>query len=59
MYALIKPLCPMTCEAFEDFRLGSITLSRLEVDAIRNGNHEIPGKGECNEFKEKIALLNK
>jgi len=47
----------MTCEAFEDFRLGSITLSRLEIDALKSGKNDIPGKGENQEFKEKISRI--
>jgi thymidylate synthase (FAD) len=57
VYDLIKPLCPMTCEAFEDFRIGSMTLSRLEVDAIKNGKSSIPGQGENQEFQEKLDRL--
>jgi thymidylate synthase (FAD) len=57
VYDLIKPLCPMTCEAFEDFRLGSITLSRLEVEALKTGKNEISGKGENQEFKDKITKI--
>jgi len=57
-YELIKPICPVTCEAFEDFRVGSMTLSRLEIDAIKNGNSTIPGKGENQEFKEKLDILH-
>ena len=57
VYELIKPLCPMTCEAFEDFRLGSVTLSRLEVEALKTGKNEILGKGENQEFKEKIIRI--
>lgn len=57
VYDLIKPLCPMTCEAFEDFRLGSVTLSRLEVEALKTGRNEISGKGENQEFKEKITKI--
>ncbi len=57
VYDLIKPLCPMTCEAFEDFRLGSIILSRLEVEAILNKNSKISGKGENQEFQEKLKAL--
>ena len=58
IYELIKPIVPVSCEAFEDFRLGSMTLSRLEVEAIYNKNVEIPGKGECAEYKEKLNRLN-
>ena len=57
VYELIKPVVPVTCEAFEDFRLGSVTLTRLEVEAIKNGNYEVPGRGESQEFKAKMELL--
>jgi thymidylate synthase (FAD) len=57
-YELIKPIVPVTCEAFEDFRVGSMTLSRLEIDAIKNGNYEVPGRGENQEFKEKLDILH-
>jgi thymidylate synthase (FAD) len=58
IYEQIKPLCPATCEAFEDFRLGSVTFSRIEIEAIRNKSLEIKGKGENNEFKEKLKVLD-
>ena len=57
IWDLIKPIVPVTCEAFEDFRVGSITLSRLEIEAIKNKTFEIPGKGENAEFKEKLKNL--
>jgi len=57
VYELIRPMCPMTCEAFEDFRLGSVTLSRLEVQAILNQNSKIPGKGENQEFQDKLSKI--
>jgi thymidylate synthase (FAD) len=62
VYELIKPIVPVTCEAFEDFVLGSVTLSRVEIEALR-GNalvhapRAIPGKGENAEFEEKIQAL--
>ena len=58
VYDLIKPIVPVTCEAFEDFRLGSVTLSRLEVEAIKNGKCEVPGQGENQEFHEKLTALD-
>ena len=58
VYELIKPLCPVTCEAFEDFRLGSVTLTRLEIEAIKNGQNSIQGRGENSEFKDKLKILN-
>jgi thymidylate synthase (FAD) len=62
IYECIRPIVPVTCEAFEDFRLGAMTLSRLEVEYIRqclltNSAPNIPGKGENAEFKEKLKLL--
>jgi thymidylate synthase (FAD) len=58
VYDLIKPIVPVTCEAFEDFRLGSVTLSRLEVEAIKNGKSSISGQGENQEFHEKLDRLD-
>jgi len=59
---LIKPIVPVTCEAFEDFVLGSVTLSRVEIEALRGNSlvhapRAIPGKGESVEFEEKIRAL--
>lgn len=58
--AHVKSVVPVTWEAFEDFELGALTLSRLEVDAVREGRNDLgPGatKREQAEFKEKIKLL--
>lgn len=62
MFALIQPLVPMACEAFLDYRLNAITLSRLEVEAIRN---RLPlkseNKREIEEWekkKEKLDISN-
>jgi thymidylate synthase (FAD) len=57
VYDLIIPIAPLTCEAFEDFCRGSVTLSRLEVEALKSGRNEIPGKGENQEFKDKISKI--
>jgi thymidylate synthase (FAD) len=37
MYALIQPIVPVACEAFEDYRLHAMHLSLLEVEAMRSG----------------------
>lgn len=37
MAALIEPIVPITFEAFRDYELGAIRLTRLEVDAMRAG----------------------
>ena len=58
VYDLIKPIVPVTCEAFEDFVLGSVTLTRIEIEALRgNAPRPIPGKGESAEFEEKMQTL--
>ena len=60
MYDLIRPIVPVTCEAFEDFVRGSVTFSRIELEALKGhviGAPKIPGKGENQEFQEKIKIL--
>ncbi|HBS28338.1 MAG TPA: FAD-dependent thymidylate synthase [Phycisphaerales bacterium] len=37
MWALIEPLVPVTMEAFRDYEMESVRLTRLEVEAIRSG----------------------
>lgn len=54
---LIRPIVPVTWEAFEDFAVGAVTFSRLEIEALGNGKREIPGKGENQEFQAKMKLF--
>ena len=37
MYELIKPIVPLACEAFADYELGGLHLTRLEVEALKSG----------------------
>ncbi len=37
MYELIKPIVPLACEAFADYELGGLHLTRLEVESLRSG----------------------
>ncbi|WP_254509562.1 FAD-dependent thymidylate synthase [Anatilimnocola floriformis] len=37
MFALIQPIVPIAAEAFLDYNLHSMRLSRLEIDALRTG----------------------
>jgi hypothetical protein len=37
MYELIQPLVPVACEAWRDYKFESLSLSRLEVEAIKSG----------------------
>lgn len=58
MYAMIQPLAPWTCEAFNDYRLESITLSRLEIEAIRTGQSlDSESKREQVAFADKLKKL--
>jgi len=41
MYQLIEPMVPWTCEAFRDYEIESVNLTRLEVQAIRAGSAEL------------------
>jgi thymidylate synthase (FAD) len=58
MYDLVKPIVPVTCEAFEDYRVGAVQLSRLEVEALRSGQPlATNNKREAAEWEEKKAKL--
>ena len=37
MYDLLKPICPVACEAFEDYQLNGMQLTGLEIEALRTG----------------------
>lgn len=39
MYRLIQPVFPLACEAWEDYVRDSVTLSRMEVDLMRDLLH--------------------
>lgn len=63
MHDLIAPIVPLTMEAWRDYEMGSIRLSRLEIDAIRSMNAGGPGalksenKREQSEWAAKMANL--
>jgi thymidylate synthase (FAD) len=58
MYELIKPVVPIACEAFEDYRMGAMHLTRLEIEAIRSGSPiATQNKREMAEFDEKRKRL--
>jgi hypothetical protein len=35
MYELAKPLFPLACEAFEDYNVGSVKVSKSEVSLLK------------------------
>jgi thymidylate synthase (FAD) len=58
MFALIRPLAPVACEAFVDYRLQGMRLSRLEIEAIRSGQPiDTANKREQSEFEAKRGKL--
>jgi len=59
MYQLIEPMVPWTCEAFRDYEMESVNLTRLEVEAFRNGSETLDteNKRENAEWTAKRASL--
>jgi thymidylate synthase (FAD) len=58
MYELIKGIVPITCEAFEDYRLNAMHLTSLEIEAIRKGQPlDSTNKREIAEWEAKRADL--
>jgi thymidylate synthase (FAD) len=54
MFALVQPIVPVAAEAFIDYRMEGMNLSRLEVDAIRTGRPlETDNLRENSEWAEK------
>ena len=59
MYELIRPICPIACEAFEQYRMEGMHLTKLEIDAIRSGEPiATENKREQREWDAKRARLN-
>jgi thymidylate synthase (FAD) len=58
MQALIQPVVPVAAEAFLDYRLNAMSLSGIEIEALRTG---LPlateNKRELAEWEEKKKLL--
>jgi thymidylate synthase (FAD) len=57
IYELVKPLVPVTMEAFKDFRADAMHLTGPEIRAIVTGE-KIESPGERREFEEKLKRLN-
>jgi thymidylate synthase (FAD) len=58
MFALIQPIVPIAAEAFLDYRLHAMTLSRLEVEALRSEKPlATENKREVEEWEEKRKRL--
>jgi thymidylate synthase (FAD) len=58
MFALIQPIVPIAAEAFLDYQLGSMHLSRIEIDALKSGKPlNTENKRETAEWEEKKRTL--
>jgi len=58
MYELLKPIVPVSCEAFEDYRLDAMHLTKLEIESIRTGAPlATENKREVAEWEAKRARL--
>ena len=56
IFNLVKPLVPITMEAFMDFRVNAMQLTGPEIEALNSGK-EIESPGERREFEEKLRRL--
>jgi thymidylate synthase (FAD) len=56
---IIKPMVPITWDAFSDFRVNSIMITSPEIQAMQNGLESIQGVGENREFQEKRKIFMK
>ena len=56
IFALVKPLVPITMEAFMDFRVNAMQLTGPEIEALTGGK-QIESPGELREFQEKLRRL--
>jgi thymidylate synthase (FAD) len=58
MFALIQPIVPVAAEAFLDYNLGAMRLTRLEIEALRTGQDlATDNKREQAEWEEKKTRL--
>lgn len=59
MAALIEPIVPMTFEAFRDYELGAMRLSRLEIEAMRQSIAGNPADIASDNKREREEWLAK
>ena len=58
MFALVQPIVPIAAEAFLDYNLGAMHLTRLEIEAIRSNQPlTTTNKRESAEWEEKRKRL--
>jgi len=57
VYEAIKPIVPLACEAFEDYRLNAVTLTGPEIKVLQTKDPSILSKREQDEFIIKCQQL--
>jgi len=57
MYEIIKPIVPIACEAFEDYRLNAVILTGPELKALQTKDTSNLSKREKDELIEKWAKI--
>ena len=58
MYQLIQPIVPITCEAFQDYRMNAMQLTGLEIESLRTGEPiATSNKRETAEWEAKKERL--
>ena len=55
---IVKNYCPVSIEAFEEYTLESMRLSKTEIECIRDGSVPTDSKSSVVEYTEKINKLN-
>jgi thymidylate synthase (FAD) len=56
IFELVKEKVPLTMQAFLDYRVNAITLSRVEIECFKNGR-DPTNPGEKREYIEKMKKL--
>jgi len=57
VYEAIKPIVPLACEAFEDYRLNAVTLTGPEIKVLQTKDPSSLSKREQDEFLVKCQQL--
>jgi len=55
MYEMVKPEVPIASEAFEDYSLNSVSLSRMEVDVLQYAFKKFPEMQSSSGFIQNIT----
>lgn len=59
MRALVEPIVPLTMEAFTDYELGAMALTRLEIEALRKASDGVAPEIESENSRERAEWAAK